>query len=155
MCSSTRCWRGSIEHLKKKDKPFRVIDAHAGVGAYALDGIEAGKTLEWQGGIGKMAHAFAPEIEALLRPYREVVAALNPAGELRRYPGSPEVVARLMRQQDRLIANELHPDDNIALERHFLRDRQRDGDDARCRGLRESQSAAAGAARPRPHRSVL
>ncbi|MGQ0484902.1 MAG: 23S rRNA (adenine(2030)-N(6))-methyltransferase RlmJ [Hyphomicrobiales bacterium] len=112
----------TVEHLKKKQKPFRVIDAHAGAGAYALDGIEAGKTLEWQGGIGKMAQAFAPDIEALLKPYREAVAALNPAGELLRYPGSPEVAARLMRAQDRLIANELHPDDNIALERHFLRD---------------------------------
>jgi 23S rRNA (adenine2030-N6)-methyltransferase len=111
-----------IEHLKKKEKPFRVIDAHAGAGAYALDGIEAGKTLEWQGGIAKMADVFAPKIEALLKPYREVVAALNPVGELLRYPGSPEVIARLMRAKDRLIANELHPDDNIALERHFLRD---------------------------------
>lgn len=111
-----------IEHLKKKDKPFRVIDTHAGAGAYGLDGIEAGKTLEWQGGIGKMGQAFAPQIEALLKPYREAVAALNPAGEVLRYPGSPEVAARLMRQQDRLIANELHPDDNIALARHFLRD---------------------------------
>jgi 23S rRNA (adenine2030-N6)-methyltransferase len=111
-----------IEHLKKKDKPFRVIDAHAGTGAYALDGIEAGKTGEWEGGIGKMAKAFSLKIEALLKPYRDVIAALNPAGGLLRYPGSPEVVAQLMRAQDRLIANELHPEDNAALERHFRRD---------------------------------
>ena len=25
-----------IEHMKKKDKPFRVIDAHAGIGVYDL-----------------------------------------------------------------------------------------------------------------------
>jgi 23S rRNA (adenine2030-N6)-methyltransferase len=111
-----------IEHLKKKEKPFRLIDAQAGAGAYGLDGIEAAKTLEWQGGIGKMAEPFAPEIEALLKPYRATIAALNPVGELLRYPGSPEVAARLMRQQDRLVANELHPDDNAALERQFPRD---------------------------------
>ncbi|HEY5598682.1 MAG TPA: 23S rRNA (adenine(2030)-N(6))-methyltransferase RlmJ, partial [Kiloniellales bacterium] len=107
---------------KKKDKPFRIVDAHAGIGVYALDGIEAGKTGEWESGIGKMAEAFAPEIEALLVPYRETIAALNPAGGVTRYPGSPELLARLMRPRDRLVANELHPDDNAALERHFLRD---------------------------------
>ena len=36
-----------IEHLKRKDKPFRVFDAHAGIGVYALDGPEAQKTGEW------------------------------------------------------------------------------------------------------------
>lgn len=112
----------AIEHLKKKDKPFRAIDAHAGIGVYALDGIEAGKTGEWQTGIGKMGAPFAAGIEALLKPYRAVIAALNPAGGVTRYPGSPEVMARLMRPQDRLIANELHPEDNAALERHFIRD---------------------------------
>lgn len=28
-----------LEHLKKKDKAFRVIDAHAGIGVYDLSGI--------------------------------------------------------------------------------------------------------------------
>ena len=112
----------AIEHLKKKNRPFRVIDAHAGLGAYALNGVEAGKTREWEGGIGKMAAPFAPEIEALLKPYREVIVALNPAGGVARYPGSPELTARLMREQDRLIANELHPDDSAVLELHFIRD---------------------------------
>ena len=113
-----------LEHLKKKDKPFRAVDAHAGIGVYALDGIEAGKTGEWESGIGKMAEAFAPEIEALLAPYRGAIAALNPAGGVARYPGSPELIVRLMRQQDRLIANELHPDDCAALGWHFRGDRR-------------------------------
>ena len=55
-----------MEHLKKKDKPFRVIDAHAGIGLYDLAGLEAGKTGEWEGGIGKLAEPFNAEIEALL-----------------------------------------------------------------------------------------
>ena len=53
-----------IEHLKRKDKPFRVFDAHAGVGVYALDGAEAQKTGEWQGGIaitsGEPGHCMKP-----------------------------------------------------------------------------------------------
>ena len=46
-----------MEHMKKKDKPFRVIDAHAGIGLYDLAGLEAGKTGEWEGGIGKLGYA--------------------------------------------------------------------------------------------------
>ena len=115
-----------FEHMKKKDKPFRVVDAHAGIGLYDLSGIEAGKTGEWEGGVAKLAEPFAPEVEALLAPYRAVIAALNPQGGLRYYPGSPELSLRLMRAQDRLIANELHPQDAIALEREYLKDQRCD-----------------------------
>ena len=113
-----------LVHLNKKATPYRVIDAHAGIGIYALDGIEAGKTGEWQGGIGKMAEPLASEIEALLAPYRQIIASLNPDGDLRHYPDSPEIAARLMGDGDRLIANELHPQDVEALAQHFARDRR-------------------------------
>ena len=111
-----------ITHMMKKDKPFCVIDAHAGTGVYDLGGIEAGKTGEWEGGIGRLAEPFAAEVEALLAPYRQVIAALNPQGGVRIYPGSPELALRLMRATDRMIANELHPQDAVALERHVIRD---------------------------------
>jgi len=111
-----------ITHMMKKDKPFRVIDAHAGTGVYDLGGIEAGKTGEWEGGIGRLAEPFAAEVEALLAPYRQVIAALNPQGGVRIYPGSPDLALRMMRDSDRMIANELHPQDAVTLERHFIRD---------------------------------
>lgn len=113
-----------LTHLKKKDKPFRVIDAHAGIGVYDLEGIEAGKTGEWQSGIGKMTEPFAPDVETFLAPYREAVAALDPGGGVQRYPGSPWIAARLMRDADRLVANELHPDDKILLADCFRPDRR-------------------------------
>ena len=113
-----------LVHLNKKDKPYRVIDAHAGIGVYALDGIEAGKTREWEGGIGGMAAPFAPEIEALLAPYRGIVTGLNLGGQTLAYPGSPEIAARMMRRGDSMIANELHPEDNAVLAAHFRRDAQ-------------------------------
>lgn len=113
-----------IERLKKKDKPFRVIDAHGGIGAYDLSGAEAGKTREWEGGIGRMAEAFAADVESLLAPYRQAIAALNGGGGLARYPGSPWIAAHLMRSGDRLIANELHPDDKALLETCFRHDRR-------------------------------
>ena len=110
-----------IEHLKKKEKPFRVVDAHAGVGVYSLDGAEAQKTGEWQGGIAKMQEAFAPEVEALLVPYRKILADLNPDGGFMRCPGSPEVIARLLRAEDRFTLNELHPEDYAALrDRYYI-----------------------------------
>lgn len=113
-----------IEAMKRKDKPFRVIDAHAGIGIYDLGGIEAGKTGEWEGGIGKLAEPLSDEAEDLLAPYRAAIAAMNPQGGVRLYPGSPELALRLMREGDKLIANELHPQDAVALERHFIRDRR-------------------------------
>ena len=113
-----------VEHLKKKDKAFCVLDAHAGIGTYALDGIEAGKTREWEGGIGKLAAPFDPPVEELLAPYRAVIAALNPDGGTARYPGSPELAARLMRRGDRLILNELHPQDHALLAENFRLDRR-------------------------------
>jgi 23S rRNA (adenine2030-N6)-methyltransferase len=36
-----------IEYFKTKEKPFTYLDTHAGIGAYDLAGIEAGKTNEW------------------------------------------------------------------------------------------------------------
>lgn len=111
-------------HLRKKDKPFRVIDAHAGTGVYDLGAVEAGKTGEWQGGIGKMAASFADEIETLLAPYRQTITTLNPAGGITRYPGSPWIAARLMDDGDRMVANELHPQDKALLEDCFRHDRR-------------------------------
>ena len=113
-----------LEHMKKKDKPFRIIDAHAGAGLYDLSGIEAGKTGEWEGGIGKMRGVFTPEVETLIAPYRGVIDELNSGGVMSTYPGSPEIAMRLMRAGDSLIANELHRDDAMTLERHVTGDRR-------------------------------
>ena len=46
-----------VEHLKKKPKPFRVIDTHAGIGLYDLAGDEAERTGEWKSGIGRLLAA--------------------------------------------------------------------------------------------------
>lgn len=113
-----------IEHLKKKDKGFFFLDAFAGVGVYALDSMEALKTAEWQSGIGKMAGAFAADVEALLAPFRTVMAELNRDGQLARYPGSPDLARRLCRPQERLLFNELHPDDFKMLAELYRGDRR-------------------------------
>lgn len=101
-----------LEYLKQKDKAFRVIDTHAGIGRYDLSSMEAQKTGEWQGGIGRLIDTeLDARVAALLAPYLEAVRALNPNGGVKTYPGSPLIARHLLRKQDRLTAIELHPQD--------------------------------------------
>ncbi|MBU2582969.1 MAG: 23S rRNA (adenine(2030)-N(6))-methyltransferase RlmJ [Alphaproteobacteria bacterium] len=116
-----------ITHLKRKTTPFRVIDTHAGAGLYDLSSPEAQKTGEWLEGIGRLLSADLPaSVAAAMAPYLDVVRRFNLAaaggaageggrGDLLFYPGSPIIAAELMRSQDYLIANELHPADFEAL----------------------------------------
>jgi 23S rRNA (adenine2030-N6)-methyltransferase len=112
-----------LTHLREKPAAFRVIDTHAGAGRYDLAGPEAGKTLEWRDGIGRLLNAtLPPPIRALLAPYLDAIAALNPGGQLAHYPGSPVLAQALLRRQDRLIACELEPRAAAALERGLAGD---------------------------------
>lgn len=117
-----------IEHLKAKAAGFRVIDTHAGAGSYDLSSEEAQKTGEWLGGIGRLtgpnAEPMPDDIAALLAPYLSAVAAWNPPDLLTRYPGSPRIARALMRPQDTLVVNELHPEDAASLRRAFANDAQ-------------------------------
>jgi len=116
-----------IEYLKRKEAPFRVIDTHAGQGRYALDSIEAAKTGEWQGGIGRFLGPSAPPLPAgvarIMAPYLDAVLAENGGQALTVYPGSPLIARRLMRAQDTLILNELHPEERAQLDTAMGRDR--------------------------------
>lgn len=112
-----------VEYLKRKDKPFRVIDTHAGSGLYDLSGERAQKTGEWRTGIGRLIEADLPEpARALLAPYLDIVGDLNPGGGIKFYPGSPVLVRRLLRGRDRLTAIELHPDAAFELKNRFAGD---------------------------------
>jgi 23S rRNA (adenine2030-N6)-methyltransferase len=65
-----------------------------------------------------------PPVADLLAPYLGVVRQLNADGPLLRYPGSPLIARALMRDVDRLIVNELHPEDQQEIKALFARDRQ-------------------------------
>jgi 23S rRNA (adenine2030-N6)-methyltransferase len=113
-----------VEYLKRKEGAFRVIDTHAGIGLYDLAAEASEKTGEWRRGIARLIEAELPDPAAqLLRPYLEVVRALND-GPLRFYPGSPLLVRRLLRRQDRLTAIELHEKDVSLLKANFAGDIQ-------------------------------
>jgi len=114
-----------IEYLKRKDKPFRVIDTHAGIGLYDLSSEEAQKTGEWRGGIGRLLDASLPEPAAgLLAPYLDIVRSFNQGHPFRFYPGSPAIARNLLRPRDRLTAIEKHPQDYFTLRTRFDGDYQ-------------------------------
>jgi 23S rRNA (adenine2030-N6)-methyltransferase len=114
-----------LVHLREKPAPFRVIDLHAGAGLYDLTAEPSQRTGEWRDGIGRLFTAeLRPEAAALLAPYLAAVRSLNPSGVLRQYPGSPLIVAELLRADDRLVACELEPDAAAALGRRLHAIRQ-------------------------------
>lgn len=99
-----------LEHLRQKEKPFAVIDTHAGVGLYDLAGPEAAKTGEAEAGIAALLAGGVPD--GLPPSYVAALADLNPSWPgVRFYPGSPLIVKALLRSRDRLAAVELHPED--------------------------------------------
>jgi 23S rRNA (adenine2030-N6)-methyltransferase len=106
-----------IDHLKHKAAPFAVMDTHAGRGGYALDGQEAQRSPEWRAGVGRVWDW--PEAPAAMAPFLEALRGVNESGELHAYPGSPLIALAGMREQDRLIACELHPEEAGVLRRRL------------------------------------
>jgi len=102
-----------LAELTAAGGPLTVIDTHAGRGLYDLAGAEARKSGEAEAGVVKlMAAGDAPvEFAALTRS----VAALNRGGEVRRYPGSPWLIAEALRPGDRYVACELRAEEHAAL----------------------------------------
>jgi 23S rRNA (adenine2030-N6)-methyltransferase len=85
-------------------EPVTVLDTHAGAGLYDLTG-DAARSREAEAGVERLMAAAdrPPLIEALAAE----VAALNPQGGVRFYPGSPVLIARALRPEDRYAGFEL------------------------------------------------
>jgi len=111
-----------IALLSRKEAPFAYLDSHAGIGLYDLRGDQASRTGEWLEGIARLWQA--SDVPDPLLDYLEVIRAMNPDGELRHYPGSPELARLLTREQDRLHLNEKHPEDGRLLKENMHGDRR-------------------------------
>ena len=111
-----------LRHLNAKDKAWRLVDTHAGAGAYALHAEQAQKHAEYKQGIARLWQV--PDLPPLLADYLAQVKAFNPHEELAAYPGSPCITRGLMRPQDQLRLFELHPTDHGLLATQFAADRQ-------------------------------
>ncbi len=107
-----------LDHLRKKPTPFFVLDTHAGAGRYDLASAEARRTGEAAGGIVKLLAA--PSLPPALGPYLDLVRRF--AAREGVYPGSPKIVRARLRVGDRLLAMELHPEDERLLKRAFAGD---------------------------------
>jgi 23S rRNA (adenine2030-N6)-methyltransferase len=98
-----------LHHMAQKDKPYTLIDTHAGAGGYSLASPEAQKKGEFEHGILRLWDR--SDLPPAVADYVSLVQAFNPEGGLGRYPGSPEIARQLLRPQDALRLFELHPAD--------------------------------------------
>jgi len=100
-----------VEYLQEKPGALTIVDTHAGAGIYSLKDGFAAVSKEAEGGIFrllKFIEAGNPTVESISK-YLEFIDAENMGGDLATYPGSPFILARLLRAQDRLKLFELHP----------------------------------------------
>ncbi|WP_374601558.1 23S rRNA (adenine(2030)-N(6))-methyltransferase RlmJ [Arenimonas sp.] len=102
-----------LDALKRKDAPFFVLDTHAGRGQYDLAASQAQRTGEAEAGIRRLWATRPSEPPALAAYLAAVAACWTPEADT--YPGSPLLVARALREQDRLAACELQPEEAAAL----------------------------------------
>lgn len=109
-----------LDRLGAKDKPYMVLDTHAGRGLYDLQSDAAARSGEHLAGISRIfGDGAAP---APLAPYLDAIRRQNPFGGLRWYPGSPAVILGALRAGDSAKFCELHPDERAALETALVSD---------------------------------
>jgi 23S rRNA (adenine2030-N6)-methyltransferase len=106
--------------LTAKPAPLFALDTHAGRGLYALDSNSAQRTGEAEGGIGRLL-AEAPANPLIQRYLQAVRACRNEHGR-NAYPGSPWLLAHALREDDRIAACELLPEEAAQLKANFAGD---------------------------------
>ncbi|QWD60644.1 23S rRNA (adenine(2030)-N(6))-methyltransferase RlmJ [Polynucleobacter sp. MWH-UH35A] len=113
------------QYLQEKPGGLTMVDTHAGAGIYSLQDGFSTVSKEADGGIFRLMqyvetckHANTPVPESI-QEYLKYIDAENIEGQLTTYPGSPFILARLLRSQDRLKLFELHPKE-IDILRHNI-----------------------------------
>lgn len=101
-----------LDALQADARPLRVVDTHAGAGRYDLTDEKQARSGEAEAGIKRLTSGDVPEPLAALAV---AVAAKNPKGGVRTYPGSPELIADRLREGDAYVGCELRDDDHAAL----------------------------------------
>lgn len=95
-----------LEHLCKKEKPFTVIDTHAGSGIYDLHDERAQKTGEASSGIEKILTQTKADEGRFNSKFSRLIKDFYARGQ---YPGSPLIENAFLRPGDQQILSELHP----------------------------------------------
>ncbi len=99
----------TLNYMGQKDKPLRIIDTHAGAGAYKFSNNQPIKNREFDNGIGKLWER--DDLPPLLQDYVQFVKAFNTGEQLQYYPGSPLFMQANLRPKDNLFLHELHSTD--------------------------------------------
>jgi 23S rRNA (adenine2030-N6)-methyltransferase len=103
-----------LRHVAAKDKPFTLIDTHAGAGGYSLESRYAQKNAESETGIARLWGR--DDLPPALAHYVDLVRRFNGRGDrLTQYPGSPGFASLLLRPTDPLHCYELHATDERIL----------------------------------------
>lgn len=111
---------GLCDALVAKPASCFVLDTHAGRGLYKLDGEAAIRTGEARDGIARLV-AESPRAAPIQR-YLAAVRACRQQHGTQAYPGSPWLLAHALREQDRIAACELHPEEAYVLRDNFAGD---------------------------------
>ena len=106
-----------LDMLKAKETPLAVLDTHAGAGLYDLRSDMALRTNEARDGIVRLISCRAPALAGYLATVRAVGGDAPTM-----YPGSPEIVRRALRLDDRLVACELRREDASMLRANMAGD---------------------------------
>jgi 23S rRNA (adenine2030-N6)-methyltransferase len=110
-----------LNYFNEKDKPYWVIDTHAGAGIYSLSSRHAQRNAEFEGGIKKLLDR--DDAPPLVSQYLELVKHANSTTahpeKVTLYPGSPSISAYLLQAGDKLKLFELHSTDFALLREHL------------------------------------
>jgi len=115
-----------IKSLLRKTNGFFYLDTHAGAGFYDLFSVEAKKNKEYESGILKCLNKKNPP--ELVKLYLACIKRINnrlsqsSIASLQYYPGSPLIAHYFLREQDRMILTEIHPQEYQLLKKHFSND---------------------------------
>ena len=110
-----------LRYLNQKDKPYRVVDTHAGAGGYSLQSRYAQKKGEYEHGVAQLWTR--DDLPPTVADYMALVREFNSGGKLEQYPGSPAFARMLLRPKDQLRLFELHPTDHRILASYVGEDR--------------------------------
>jgi 23S rRNA (adenine2030-N6)-methyltransferase len=98
-----------LSALQAESAALAVIDTHAGAGAYDLAGEMAKRSGEARAGVFRLKAA--EDAPGVFGPLRKAVDQINSGQPGDLYPGSPLLMARLLRKADRYAGCELRSDD--------------------------------------------
>lgn len=100
-----------VQYLQEKPGALTIVDTHAGAGIYSLEDGFAAVSKEAEGGIFRLRDYVEKgnSVPESIQQYLNCIQAENLDTGIKFYPGSPFILARLLRPQDRLKLFELHP----------------------------------------------